>query len=150
MRQFVKPKIILGSNREDIIGDQLSINENQGLNGFKMAEYGTKKAILTSQTQFYSPWNLWGFRLNPYINYSIAMLGNSEKRLLESKVYSRVGIGFIINNDYLVFSSFQISLCYYPSIPGAGQNVFKTNAFETTDFGLQDFELAKPRTVIYK
>ena len=150
VRQFVKPKIILGSNREDIIGDQLSINENQGLNGFKMAEYGTKKAILSSQTQFYSPWDLWGFRLNPYVNYSIAMLGNSERGLLESKAYSKVGIGLIISNDYLVFSSFQISLSYYPSIPGTGQNIFKTNAFETTDFGLQDFELGKPRTVIYK
>ena len=150
VRQFVKPKLLLGSKREDIIGDQLSINENQGLNGFKMAEYGTKKAILTSQTQFYSPWNLWGFRLNPYLNYSIAMLGNAKRGLLESKVYSKVGIGLIISNDYLVFSSFQISLSYYPSIPGAGDHIFKTNAFETTDFGLQDFELAKPRTVIYK
>ena len=150
VRQFVKPQLVLGSNREDIIGDQLSINENQGLNGFKMAEYGTKKAILTSQTQLYSPWDLWGFRLNPYLNYSVAMLGNAKQGLLESKVYSKVGIGLIINNDYLVFSSFQISLSYYPSIPGTGENVFKTNAFETTDFGFQDFELAKPRTVIYK
>ena len=150
VRQFVKPQLILGSNREDIIGDQLSINGNQGLNGFRMAEYGTKKAILTSQTQFYSPWNLWGFRLNPYVNYSIAMLGNSERGLFQSKVYSKVGIGLIISNDYLVFSSFQISLSYYPSIPGTGEHIFKTNAFETTDFGLQDFELAKPRTVIYK
>lgn len=150
IRQFVKPQLVIGTNREDIIGDQLTINENQGINGFKIAEYGTKKAILTSQTQLYSPWNLWGFRLNPYLNYSIAMLGNPNKGLLESKVYSKVGIGLIISNDYLVFSSFQISLSYYPTIPGTGDNVFKTNAFETTDFGFQDFELAKPRTVIYK
>ena len=150
IRQFVKPELILGSNRVDILGDQLTINESQGLNGFKIADYGTKKAILTSQTQFYSPWDLWGFRLNPYFNYSVAMLGNNKKGLLQSKVYSKVGIGLIISNDYLVFSSFQISLSYYPSIPGTGEHVFKTNAFETTDFGFQDFELAKPRTVIYK
>ena len=128
----------------------LSINENNGLIGFTSAEYGTQKAVLTLQTQAYSPWDLWGFRVNPYFNYSIAMLGNSQKRLGESKAYSKIGIGFIINNDYLVFSSFQISLSYYPSIPDIGENVFKTNSFETTDFGFQDFELAKPRTVIYK
>ena len=78
------------------------------------------------------------------------MMGNPEKGLLENKAYSKIGIGLIINNDFLVFSSFQISLSYYPSIPGNGENIFKTNSFETTDFGFQDFELGKPRTVIFK
>jgi hypothetical protein len=134
----------------NIIGDNLTINENYGIQGFNSPEYGTEKAILTFQTQAYAPWNLWGFRLNPYFNYSIAMLGNAKKGLLENKAYSKIGVGFIINNDFLIFKSFQISLSYYPSIPGEGHNIFKTNSFETTDFGFQDFELAKPRTVIYK
>lgn len=150
LRQFIKPQLIIGSNRVNIIGDQLTINENYGIQGFNSADYGTEKAILTLQTQAYAPWDLWGFRLNPYFNYSVAMLGNPKKGLLENKAYSKIGIGLIINNDFLVFSSFQISLSYYPSIPGNGENIFKTNAFETTDFGFQDFELAKPRTVIFK
>jgi hypothetical protein len=150
LRQFVKPQFILGINRLNSIGDRLTINENYGISGFNSAEYGTQKAVLTLQTQAYAPWNLWGFRLNPYFNYSIAMLGNPEKELGKNKAYSKIGIGFIINNDYLVFSSFQLSLSYYPSIPRDGENIFKTNSFETTDFGFQDFELAKPRTVIYK
>ncbi|MBP6549982.1 MAG: hypothetical protein KA782_01605 [Flavobacterium sp.] len=49
-----------------------------------------------------------------------------------------------------IFRTFQISLAYYPMIPGSGNNVLKTNAFETSDFGFQDFGLSKPRTVIYK
>jgi hypothetical protein len=150
VRQFVKPQLVLGSNRANVIGDQLSINENFGLRGFRIAEFGTKKAIITAQTQLYSPWNLWGFRLNPYFNYSVAALGNNERGLLKSKIYNKIGIGLIINNDYLVFSSFQISLSYFPTIPGVGQNVFRNNSFETTDFGFQEFELAKPRTVIYR
>ncbi|MFE3868246.1 hypothetical protein ACFX5E_09185 [Flavobacterium sp. LS2P90] len=150
LRQFIKPQFILGINRANSIGDQLTINENYGINGFNSAQYGTKKLILTLQTQVYSPWDLWGFRLNPYFNYSIAMLANAEKGLGNSKAYSKVSVGFIINNDFLVFSAFQISLSYYPSIPNIGENIFKTNSFETTDFGFQDFELAKPRTVIFK
>ena len=150
LRQFIKPQFIIGFNRVNIIGDNLTINENYGIQGFNSPEYGTEKAILTFQTQAYAPWNLWGFRLNPYFNYSIAMLGNAKKGLLENKAYSKIGVGFIINNDFLIFKSFQISLSYYPSIPGEGHNIFKTNSFETTDFGFQDFELAKPRTVIYK
>ena len=150
LRQFIKPQVIIGLNRLDVIGDQLTINENYGIQGFNSAVYGTKKMMLTLQTQAYSPWDLWGFRLNPYFNYSIALLGNEQIGLLDSKAYSKIGIGLIINNDFLVFSSFQLSLSYYPSIPGSGQNIFKTNAFETSDFGFQDFELAKPRTVIFK
>lgn len=150
LRQFIKPQVIIGLNRLDAIGDQLTINKNYGIQGFNSAVYGTKKMMLTLQTQAYSPWDLWGFRLNPYFNYSIALLGNDQIGLLDSKAYSKIGIGLIINNDFLVFSSFQLSLSYYPSIPGSGQNIFKTNAFETSDFGFQDFELAKPRTVIFK
>lgn len=149
-RQFIKPQIIIGTNRVNIIGDQLNINENYGLRGFNSAQYGTKKALVTVQTQAYAPWDLWGFRVNPYFNYSIAILANSNSSLAQSKAYSKVGIGCIINNDFLVFSAFQISLSYYPTIPGNGENIFKTNAIETTDFGFQDFELAKPRTVNYK
>lgn len=149
LRQFIKPQLIIGSKRVNAIGDQLTINDNNGIQGFNSPEYGTQKAIMTLQTQAYAPWNLWGFRLNPYFNYSIALLGTPARVLLDSKAYSKVGIGMIINNDFLIFSAFQISLSYYPSIPGTGENVFKTNSFETTDFGFQDFDLGKPRAVIF-
>jgi hypothetical protein len=78
------------------------------------------------------------------------MLGDEKNRWNESKAYSKIGIGFIITNDYLVFNSFQISLSYYPKIPDSGNNIFNTNSLETSDFGFQDFGLDKPRTVIYK
>jgi hypothetical protein len=86
--------------------------------------------------------------MNPYLNYSIALLGSNVDGIKTNKAYSKIGVGVLINNDYLVFSSFQLSLSYYPTIPG--NNIFSTNAFETSDFGLQNFELAKPRTIQYK
>jgi hypothetical protein len=150
VRQFVKPQLTIGINRQNAIGDQLTINEDYGIQGFKSAIYGNQKMMLTFQTQTYSPWNVFGFRLNPFFNYTIAMIGDETTGLNESKAYSKIGIGLIINNDYLVFRTFQISLAYYPTIPGSGNNVLKTNAFDTSDFGFQDFGLDKPRTVIYK
>ena len=150
VRQFVKPQLIIGINRQNSIGDQLTINEAYGILGIKSAIYGNQKAVLTFQTQTYSPWNVVGFRLNPYFNYTIAMLGDETICLRESKTYSKIGVGLLITNDFLVFSTFQISLSYYPTIPGNGNNIFKTNTLETSDFGLQDFGLDKPRTVIYK
>lgn len=150
LRQFINPKFVLGINREDIIGDQLNINEQNGLAGFNSALYGTSKAVLSLQTQTYSPHALWGFRMNPFFNYSIAVLGNPNSSMTHNKAYSKVTLGLLISNDYLVFSSFQLSISYYPSIPQQGDNAFKTNTFETSDYGLQNFELAKPRIVNYK
>jgi hypothetical protein len=78
------------------------------------------------------------------------MLGDESAGLTKSKLYSSFGIGVLINNDYLVFNSFQISFSFYPTIPGQGNNIFKTNSFDTADFGFQDFDFGKPRTVIFK
>lgn len=102
------------------------------------------------QTQTYVPNDLWGFRMNSYFNYSIALLGNKKSGIKTTKAYTKIGIVVIINNDYLVASSFQIALAYYLIIPFKRENVFRSNAFETGDFGLQNSELVKPRTVLYK
>jgi hypothetical protein len=166
MRQFIKPQIIIGNDRLKSKADYLALNENvpfqgtygagfqgdngAGINGFDSALFGTKKLVLSLQTQLYSPWNIIGFRINPYINYTAAMLGNENIGLTKSKLYSSIGIGVMINNDYLVFNSFQFSISFYPNIPGQGNNIFKTNSYGTSDFGLQDFDFGKPRTVIYK
>ncbi|NGY38842.1 hypothetical protein FQU23_015160 [Flavobacterium sp. XN-5] len=150
LRQFIKPQVVIGTHRQNSNGDRLTINENYGIQGFNSAVYGTRKMLLTVQTQGYAPKDIWGFRLNPYFNYSIALLENKVNGVNSSKFYSKIGIGVIINNDYLVFKSFQLSLSYYPTIPSQGNNIFSTNAFETSDIGLQTYELAKPRPVIYK
>lgn len=166
VRQFVKPQIIWGQNRMNSYGDRLSINEHgnflgiygsdyaelnaMGIQGFNSSLYGTQKFLLTLQTQFYAPWNLWGFRLNPFLNFSMAMIGDENRKVINSKIYSSVGAGVIISNDYLVFNTFQFSFAFYPEIPGQGENLIRTNSFHTSDFGFQDFEFGKPRTVIFK
>lgn len=150
LRQFIKPEVIIGVNRQNSIGDQLTINESYGIYGLNSPLYGKSKMVLTLQTQTYAPKEILGFRMNPFFNYSIAVLGTSNSGLLQNKYYSKVSLGLLISNDYLVFSSFQLSLSYYPSIPDEGDHIFKTNTFQTYDFGLQSFELAKPRTVNYR
>lgn len=165
MRQFVKPQILIGTNRMPSPGDRITIDhdnrfkgvyDNQfdlksgaGIQGFDSNLMGTKKYVLSLQTQFYSPWELLGFRLNPYVNVSAAMLAEESVSIFKSKLYTSIGAGVIIRNDYLVFNSFQLSFSFFPKIPGVGNNIFKTNAFETKDFGFQSFELGKPTPVWY-
>lgn len=150
-RQFIKPQIIIGSNRLDSNLDKLTLNENSGLQGFDHATvFGTKKILLTLQTQGYSPWRVLGFRLNPYLSVTMGMLGQEDTGFRGSKMYSQLGAGVIISNDFLVFDAFQLSFSYYPNLPLDAGSVFKTNAIRTYDFGLQDFEISKPLIVSYR
>ncbi|CAL68104.1 hypothetical protein [Christiangramia forsetii] len=163
MRQFVKPQFIIGVNRKNSIGDRLSIDQNNRFNGIYGSDYrrttgariagfnsdltGTEKYVLELQTQFYAPWEILGFRLNPFLNYTGAVIKDTNPG--SNNLFSSFGVGFIIRNNYLVFDNFQLSFSFFPEIPGQGFNLFKTNAFETEDFGFQDLQLGKPRTILF-
>ena len=148
-RQFVKPQMTIGINR--FSSDSLTLNDNYGLDGFNSPELsGTNRFLLTLQTQSYAPWNILGFRLGPYIAYSLGMLSDAKTGFRDSKVYSQIGLGVLIKNENMVFNTFQISVSFYPLIPGKGQNIFKMNSLRTTDFGFRDFEIGKPGGMIYQ
>ncbi len=166
MRQFIKPMFVIGTNRLNSIGDRLTINENdqlqpfyynthrnrenRGIPGFNSDQRGTKKYVLSLQSQFYAPWELLGFRIDPFININAAILGDEGTPITKNKFYSAIGIGMLIRNDYLVFNAFQLSLSYFPSMPGQGHHIFRANAFQTHDFGFQNFNLGKPKPVSYR
>ena len=149
-RHFIKPQLLIGNNRLNTNYDRLTLNEGQnGIEGFSSTTlFGTKKLLFTIQSQGYSPWRFLGFRLNPYMSYTGGMLGHENSGFSNSKLYSKISMGLIISNDFLVFSSFQFSLSYYPSIPD-GNPMYKTNALSTSDFGLQNFEFTKPGLIGY-
>lgn len=150
-RQFVKARLVLGMNRQPSYGDQLTINDQNGIPGFNASWfYGTSKGVLTFQTQGYSPWNLAGFRLNPYVGCSLGVLSTSGNSLFFSRVYPKLSAGFIVSNDFLVFSTFEVNFSYYPTIPNVGDDIYKTNAFSTDDFGFQNYDLNMPMLVDYR
>ncbi len=150
-RQFIKAQVVIGNDRAESWGDMLSLEGQYGIQGFDSSMYfGTKKWLVTAQTQSYAPWDLIGFRLNPFLGMSMGMLGDSKHGFSKSKAYSQIGIGVLISNDFLVFSTFQISFSYFPSMPDTDSGLFQTNTFNTTDFGLMDFAIAKPETVFYR
>lgn len=148
-RQFVKPQLMIGLNR--FSGDSLTINDGYGLVGFNSINLkGTSRLLFTVQTQAYAPVNLIGFRFAPYVTYSLGILGNSEIGFKNSKVYSHIGLGVLIKNENLVLNTFQLSIAFYPLIPGKGQDIFKINSFRAADFGFRDFEIGKPTIVLYQ
>ena len=107
LRQFARSSLILGMKR--LPSDNLTFRE--GMKGFEGLEYaGSRMMVLTLQTQSYPPWNFWGFNVGPYFYSSLGMLGNEDSGFKNSRLYSLFGAGLLINNNYLTFNMFQISL----------------------------------------
>ncbi len=148
-RQFIKPQVTMGFNRAAY--DSLTLNEGFGINGFNSKILsGTSRILLTLQTQSYAPWNVFGFHFGPFIDFSAGMLGNALSGFRKSTIYTQLGFGVQIKNENLIFNTFQLSISFFPVIPGNGQNIFKMNAFSTTDFGFRDFEIGKPVPSVYR
>ncbi|MCG2611065.1 hypothetical protein LZZ90_06050 [Flavobacterium sp. SM15] len=150
IRQFIQPQIVLGNNRLRAKNELININENNGIQGFNTNLTGTKKLLATFQTQTYVPGSLWGFRISPFFNTTLGMIGDDEHKLLNSRLYSKFGLGVLISNDYMVFNSFQISFAYYPTIPGTGDNQLKSNTFKNNEIELPDFQVGKPYVVPFQ
>ncbi len=152
-RQFAKPEFTIGIARQS--SDNLTLNEgSKGIRGFNSsAIQGTQRIMLTLQTQSYAPWKFLGFQFGPYFVFSMGVLGNDADGFSKSTIYTQFGLGVLINNRYLVFDNFEVSLAFYPLIPGTGENngnnVFIGNAFKTTDFGFDDYGLGRPEAVGY-
>ncbi|MES2747799.1 MAG: hypothetical protein V4648_05440 [Bacteroidota bacterium] len=149
LRQFVQPQITIGNNRIPIKYDSITINEENGIQGFSSNLLGTKKMLVAFQTQSYSPGIFWGFRFSPFFNATLAMLSEEKTSVFKGQLYSKFGIGVLISNDYLVFNNFQLSFAFYPKIPGAGDNLFKTNSFKNDDLKLLDYQIGQPTIVPY-
>jgi hypothetical protein len=149
VRQFLKPEATFGFDRAP--WDSLTINRENGIRGFNSPSLsGSHRLMLTSQTQVYAPWNVIGFRFGPFLYIKMAMLANKEGSFSKSRLFSQMGLGVLVRNDNLVLSTFQFSFSFYPSIPDRGNNIFRFNTFQTTDYDFRDFEVRKPAPITFR
>jgi len=149
MRAFSKVNYTVGGHRFDTPADELTLNQNDynGISGIRRARglYGDQKLLLEMQLQTYSPYEFLGFRLSPFVNAAMGVIGERKNQLYSSSnTILRIGLGVIFSNDYFIFNNFQISLSYYPKLPGEGLNVLKTNIIDNRDFELMDYTFDKP------
>lgn len=147
IRQFVRPSFIFGINREPFE----ILTHDFGIKGFEtVVSDATYMLSMALQTQSYAPGDLAGFHFGPYFFAHFGMLGKQSSPFGNNRFYSMLGFGMLIKNDYLMFNTFQISFSFYPFIPGKGYNIFRTNAYKTTDYGFRDFEASKPGVVQFR
>ena len=150
-RQFIKPVIVIGINRLNSTKDKLNLVDVNGIPGFNSSPLiGTKKLLTTFQTQSYNQKSWYGFNFSPFMNFTIGFLDDGNHTFFKNKVYSQIGIGVLVNNNYLVFNSFQFSLSYYPSLPIEGNSLIKTNAFQNSYIDFHDFKIGQPYILPYQ
>jgi hypothetical protein len=151
MRQFIKPSVVIGTNRNSSVRDRLFLEGENGIPGFNSDQrlFGTKRLLTSFQTQTYAPGSWYGFRFSPFANFTFGSLGNEQTSTFGSKIYSQFSLGVLVNNDYLVFNSFQLSFTFYPTTPLDGTNVLRTNALQNDDFRINNYFLGEPKIVTY-
>lgn len=149
MRQFVKVHSVYGLNRR--ASEFVNINEENGIRGFSASIADiTNKMVLQFQTQFYLPYEFIGFRFAPFVYCNFAFTGNESYNYFHSRAYSTYGIGLLLKNELLVWSTFQFSIGLYPFIPGDGSWVLKFNPVKSYDFSFRDFDFSKPSLIGYE
>ena len=149
-RQFFNPELVYGYNRLDNYDDKITLNGSYGIDGFDSYNLrGTKKLLLNFQTQSYAPNSWFGFRFSPFLSGSLGLISDKGENFFKNELYTSVTLGIMITNDFLNVSRIQLSLSYYPKMPGVGNHIIKTNHIRNSNFRLQDFRYGAPQPVPY-
>jgi hypothetical protein len=143
-RQFVKLDVTYGFNR--LTRETITLND--AIKGFESSQLeGTKKAIMSLQTQAYLPYKVLGFRFAPFLIISTGLISPNNESLSKSKLYQGYGIGLLVKNELLVINTFQFAFGFYPNIPERDELLIRLNPIKTYDFNFEDFQSQKPAVI---
>lgn len=151
-RGFIASTMVFGGNRVDSRGDRVTLNRGdpQGISGFySWPLVGTKKWLLSGRMQSYSPYQVLGFRLSPYLDSTFGLISGPRKNVVEGKFIAKLSLGVMLTNDYLVFSQFRVAFSWFNTIPGTGDDIFRLNTSGNREFRPVEFQYDKPVLIEY-
>lgn len=147
-RQFVRFKFVEGIDRESY--ESLNLNGAQMYGFSSNSLNGKSKAILNLEFVLYMPYKFIGFQFAPVLFYSVAGLANNFGSMFSNTFYQAFAVGVLIRNEYLVSSTFELSIGFYPYMPGADNNSFVANPISNYNIKARDYFITKPELVLYK
>jgi hypothetical protein len=130
--------------------DSLYLNNEHGIIGLKTDVIRGMKRI-NSEFQFilYTPWKWLGFSFTPYLIAESGFIAEENEQLFNKRLVSALGIGLRLRNKYLVFSSIQLRLMYYPYAPG-GASSWSFDLTDNIGWEIFDFEPQQPSELIFE
>lgn len=147
-RQFVTIDYL--GNPNNYFYRPLNINMEYGLWGFKQTKIsGYHRLNLRSETVFYSPLKIYGFKFNFFGSIQASQVSWKESYLLENPVYTGYGLGVRVKNENLPLNTFKLGAYYYPDVPPGMRNFY----FEVTtivDFRFDVFAMKAPSFLLFR
>lgn len=147
VRQFINVRYVRGIGRFN--DEYVSINNRDGIRGLNRDFLiGTRKLTMSFETVLFAPFQTFGFRIATFGFADLAMIGQSDTKLLSGRLYQGYGLGFRFRNENLAFNTFSVRLAYYPTIQTG--NRFGADFAGETPLRLRDFGVEEPEVVRFR
>lgn len=147
-RHFFSPTLALGNPQHNYsYKDRINLSSPDEFPVYNSDYIGTKKLILRYQLQLFINKTWKNFHFSPYVTVAAGWLGMPDDKLLKTKTNTKVGIGVLINNPFLVFNRIQISFTYYPRVPFDNHSVFDFNSNRNNLLPINNFATDIPHFV---
>ncbi|WP_143059221.1 BamA/TamA family outer membrane protein [Chitinophaga arvensicola] len=115
-RQFLNIDYLNSPN--PFFNKPLNINMDEGIWGYKNTKLnGFQRLNMGSETVYYSPLKLLGFKFNFFTALQASIITNNSDDLFRNPVYLGLGGGFRVRNENLSLNTIKVSGYYYPNAP---------------------------------
>jgi hypothetical protein len=129
--------------------DILNINNEAGIRGFTDNELiGNKKLVLNYEADIFLPLKPLGFNIALITFADFGLISPTNLLLFDSKLYQGYGFGFRIQNEHLIFPSFQIMFGIYPNRYQSGGAFFDIFNQSALYYQFNQFQFSIPSVVL--
>lgn len=148
VRHFFSPTLALGNPQHNYsYRDRINLSSREDFPIYNADFIGTKKLVLRYQLQLFVNRTWKNFHFSPYLTTAVGWLAMPDDNLLKTYANTKIGIGVLINNPYLVFNRIQISFTYYPRVPFDNNSVFDFNSNRNNLLPMNSFATDIPHFV---
>jgi hypothetical protein len=147
-RHFFSPTLALGNPQHNYSYiDRINLSSGDEFPVYNADYIGTKKLVLRYQLQLFINKTWKNFHFSPYLTAAAGWLSMPDEKLLKTRTNTKIGIGVLINNPYLVFNRIQISFMYYPRVPFDNNSLFDFNSNRNNVLSMNSFGTDIPHFV---
>ena len=148
VRHFFAPTLALGNPQHNYsYRDRINLSARDEFPVYNADYIGTKKLVLRYQLQLFVNKTWKNFHFSPYLTTAVGWLAMPNDSLMKTNANTKIGIGVLINNPYLVFNRIQISFTYYPRVPFDNNSLFDFNSNRNNVLPLNSFGADIPHFV---
>ena len=108
------------------LGDRIYMGEHTSLKmrDWRQGQQGTEQLLLKSETDWFSNYEILGFRFLFYTFFDMGWI-KSNKKLFDGENFNYgLGLGVRLRNNFIVFNTIDLKIGFYPKLEQNGFNSF--------------------------